>query len=64
MIKITDLGVVCDFSGISVAESTGRNVGKKGACVEASVEIKLSETVGRKGEDALSLLTSSPPSEL
>ena len=59
MIKITDAGVVLDCS-----VSTGTNVGKKGACVEASVDIKLSETVGWKGVDASSLLTSSPPLEL
>jgi len=32
--------------------------------VEASVDIKLSETVGWKGVDASSLRTPSPPSEL
>ena len=61
VIKMIDAGVVLDFS---VALSTGTKVGKKGACVEASVDIKLSETVGWKGVDASSILTSSPPFEL
>ena len=57
VIKMTDAGVVLD---LSVALSTGTKVGKKGACVD----IKLSETVGWKGVDASSILTSSPPFEL
>jgi len=48
-----------------LVESVGTNVGKKGACVEASADTERSETVGRKGVGAASIsASSSSPSEL